>query len=286
MKTTTIPATLAFLGLSVSALVAQVPVADDRSVRALVEDLVMEEQAAAPLSIAQQLAGETGVSEDYKKRFEKCRRAFKKLTELKKNAFPVLTEHLGDKRPSITFGDLSKTTTVGDACYTNIHFQLVEVPARDPRFEIVRLGRDGRPHLRPNSGKTPFDPAGPLAKFLEAKANLTEREMRISTETPFDAAGGLAKWLEANARLTHTEMRIKCLDWLLDREKEIGANDAEGYFINIMPIEIRILEIRKEAGEDVGKELDRMRIALAGKDPAVVPPSLLPPPKDVSGKPK
>jgi len=59
-------------------------------------------------------------------------------------------------------------------------------------------------------------------------------------------------------------------------ERAIGACDAESYFVNILPLEIRILERRLEAGEDVGNDLDRLRTVLANKDVKAVPPELLP----------
>jgi hypothetical protein len=94
--------------------------------------------------------------------------------------------------------------------------------------------------------------------------------------TPFDDAGGLVKWLEENKELTYTEKQIKCLQWLLEKEKAIGAADADSYFLNILPLEIQILKRRLEAGEDVEKELERLQEVKDKKLVDAIPRELLP----------
>ena len=84
-------------------------------------------------------------------------------------------------------------------------------------------------------------------------------------------------------RNSYVEMQIKCLNWLLEREKKIGTPDADSYFLYILPLEIRILERRLEAGAKVEGELKRLRDALATKDVAVVPVKLLPPKAEQDG---
>ena len=86
----------------------------------------------------------------------------------------------------------------------------------------------------------------------------------------------MKEWLKANKDLNYTQMQIKCLQWLLDREQKIGAPDADSYFLNILPLEIRILERRLELGEDVGAELERLRKGLSERDESVVARELLP----------
>ena len=71
-------------------------------------------------------------------------------------------------------------------------------------------------------------------------------------------------------------MQIKCLQWLLDREKKIGVADADSYFLNILPLEIRILERQSENGDDVKKELGRMVKILDNKLIDQIPKELLP----------
>ena len=71
-------------------------------------------------------------------------------------------------------------------------------------------------------------------------------------------------------------MQVKCLNWLLEGEKKIGWPDADSYFENILPLEIRILERRLEAGEDTEEELQQLRAILKEKNPAKVPKSPLP----------
>lgn len=239
---------------------------EQATIRSLIEQLVMSDEPAAnqpmrappvaqfpdarafangapakPDVDAQQAA-------DYRKGFEACQTAFRKLAELKMAAFPLLVEHLDDNRQSINFRNHSLGNSVGDACRWNIYYQLVDTPENYSQYGYGRPGRDGKDHPRP-----------------------------AWDGTPFDAAGGLRQWLEANKSLTYPAMQIKCLQWFLEKEKAIGARDAESYFITILPLEVRILERRREAGEDVGDELARLRQALASKNASVIPPELLPP---------
>ena len=94
--------------------------------------------------------------------------------------------------------------------------------------------------------------------------------------TPFDDDGGLVEWLEKNKALTYTQKQIKCLRWLLDQEIEIGASDADSYFVNILPLEIRILERRLEAGDDVRNELEQLKKVRDNKTESEIPSKLLP----------
>ena len=64
----------------------------------------------------------------YKKRFNGCHEAFKKLSEIGIQAFPYLVEHLDDKHQSIPFRNHSLQQSVGDACYWNIYYQLHDTP--------------------------------------------------------------------------------------------------------------------------------------------------------------
>jgi len=232
--------------------------------RALAEQLVFSAGEAqnrpirAPSSVPgnaqgkeqQQVAqkpAEAPANGDDRRRFEQCLTAFRKLAEMKMTAFPVLVEHLGDKRQSINFRNHHLGNSVGDACHWNIYFQLQDQPENYSSYGYSRAGRDGQNHPKP---------------YWEG--------------TPFDAAGGLKPWLEQNKQLTYPQMQIKCLSWLLAKEKEIGAADAESYFVNILPLEIRILQRRQEAGEDVAAELGRLQQVLKKKDPSAIPPDLLP----------
>lgn len=173
--------------------------------------------------------------------------AFEKLFELRALAFPVLIEHLDDKRQSINFRNHSVGNSVGHACYWNIYYQLQDRPPNYSKYGYSRTGRDGKEHPKP---------------YWEG--------------SPFDDAGGLKKWLEQNRNLTYPEMQVKCLEWLLAKERAIGACDAESYFVNILPLEIRILERKQEAGQNVAGELDRLRMILKNRDVKAIPPELLP----------
>ena len=91
-------------------------------------------------------------------------------------------------------------------------------------------------------------------------------------------------WLEQNKALSYPEKQIKCLNWLLAREKAIGAWDAESYFENILPLEIRILERKRETG-DVEQELNRLRRIMKRRIVKEVPAELLPEKSQESGNP-
>lgn len=78
-----------------------------------------------------------------------CQAAFDKLSELREEAFPYLIAHLDDKRPSIPFRNHSIGSTVGDACYSNIHFQLLDRPEGYSEYGYAREGRDGKDHPKP-----------------------------------------------------------------------------------------------------------------------------------------
>lgn len=191
-----------------------------------------------------------GVQDDsdaYRQRFQKVQDAFRQLSELKERAFPVLVEHLDDKRQSINFRNHHLGNSIGDACFWCIYYQLQDRPSDYSKYGYSRTGRDGKDHPKP-----------------------------YWVGNPFDEAGGIKPWLEENKELTCPEMQIKCLSWLLVREKKIGAADAESYFVNILPLEIQILKRQKETGMDVDRDLKRLETALSSRDARVVPGNLLP----------
>ena len=165
---------------------------------------------------------------------------------MKIRAFPVLVKHLDDKRQSINFRNHYLANSVGDACRWNIYFQLQDRPKDYSKYGYQRKGRDGKSHPKP---------------YWEG--------------TPFDDAGGIVKWLEQNKDLSYIEMQIKCLNWLLDSEKKIGASDSESYFENILPLEIQILRRELENGEDVNGRLAAKVKALQNRDTSLIPPELL-----------
>lgn len=195
---------------------------------------------------------------EYAKRFKGCQEAFKRLGDFKSLAFPFMIEHIEDKRQSIAFRNHSLQQSVGDACYWNIYYQLHDTPPDYSSYGYQRKGRDGESHVKP-----------------------------YWRENIFDEAGGLKKWLTDHNKLSYLEMQIACLNWLLEREKEIGAPDAESYFENILPLEVRILERRKETGAEVDQDLERLRTALRGRDASVIPKALIPDmaEKGVAGQP-
>lgn len=217
----------------------------EAEIEAIVDELVFAKGDAQNRPVIS--PGITDKSEEYRKRFTACQSAFRRLSELKDDAFPVLVKHLDDKRQSINFRNHSLGNSVGHACYWNIYYQLQDRPRGYSRYGYSRKGRDGKNHPKP---------------YWDG--------------SPFDEAGGLQKWLTANKDLNYQEKQIKCLSWLLQKEKQIGATDAESYFINILPLEIRILERRLENGDDVQAELERLRNVLKNKRVDQVPQELLP----------
>ncbi len=222
--------------------------AEAKEIRGLVEELVFQHERSGETPLIS-----PGIREDddaeYKQQFEKCQKAFDKLSTFKGKAFPILIEHLHDKRPSINFRNHSEEHAVGDACYWNLSLQLQDTPDNYSSYGYSRAGRDGQQHPKP-----------------------------YWKSSPFEEAGGLEKWLKSNAALSYPEMQVKCLNWLLEEEKKIGAPDAASYFENILPLEIRILERKLEISPDaeLQKELERQRGVLKDKDASAVPAALLP----------
>jgi len=257
MKTAPVPflviriAFLVFAGASLALGAQDKPSAanagQEAEIKNLIEQLVFDHPRAAETPLISPMAGVNDGDPQYKKQFDKCGQAFRKLTELGEAAFPSLAAHLDDKRPSIHFRNHYLEHSVGDACYWNIYFQLTDHPKDYSSYGYARKGRNGELQPKP---------------YWDG--------------TPFDEAGGLPKWLEQNKALSYPEKQIKCLNWLLVREKAIGAPDAGSYFENILPLEIHILERQEETGANVEPELNRLRQILKDKKTGDVPPELLP----------
>lgn len=200
----------------------------EKEIRALVEQLVFAQgDAENKPTISPGIAND---SDEYRERFESCQTAFKKLSEFKELAFPILLEHLDDKRQSINFRNHYLDNSVGAACGWILVNQLQDMPEDYSEYGYQRTGSDGKGHPKP-----------------------------YYTGSPFDDAGGLREWLKENKNLSYREKQIKCLTWLLDEETAIGSPDTQSYIVNILPLEIRILEHKVELGEEVQPELERLR---------------------------
>lgn len=221
-------------------------------IRALIEQLVFQDSEATNRPVytpgLERASERDELSpEEYRERFVRCQEAFAKLSEYRGLAIPIMIEHLDDNRQSINFRNHFLGNSVGNACYWNIYFQLQDRPRDYSRYGYSRLGRDGEQHVKP-----------------------------YWDSTPFADAGGLEAWLKKHEDLSYTQMQVKCLNWLLDREKAIGAPDAESYFINILPLEIRILERKVEMGQKVQAQLDKLRRVRDENLVDEVPAELLP----------
>ncbi|WP_265595992.1 hypothetical protein [Verrucomicrobium sp. BvORR106] len=222
--------------------------AETTEIKAHIEELVFNHERAKETPL---FSPGTGGKDDaeYVRQFKKCQLAFLKLKEFKDKAFPHLQKHLVDERQSIPFRNHYLNHSVGAACYAIISFQLEDRPNDYSSYGYMRKGRDGKDHPKP-----------------------------YHDGTAFDEAGGLAEWLQVNKHLSYQEMQVKCLQWLLEREKAIGAFDPESYFENILPLEIRILERKQETGANVATDLEDLRTRLKNKDTSTIPKSLLPAP--------
>jgi hypothetical protein len=218
---------------------------ESQSIEELVDQLVFADGNASNEHVFS--PGVNDKSPEYAQRFKKVQDAFDKLAKLKVKAFPILVKHLDDKRQSINFRNHYLANSVGDACMWNIYFQLQDRPGNYSKYGYQRKGRDGQNHPKP---------------YWEG--------------TPFDDAGGIAKWLEQNKDMSYTEMQIKCLNWLLEGEKKIGASDAESYFENILPLEIQILKRELEQGLDVRERLAAKEKNLRDRNVSAIPPEMLP----------
>ena len=238
----------ALLWIPLSGLCQQGNVAspdEEAEIKHLISQLVFADQKASDKIMLS--PGVDDKSPEYKARYTACQEAFKKLSAFKDKAFPFLIEHLSDERQSIPFRNHFTGSSVGLACYWNLYFQLQDRPENYSSYGLMRKGRDGQMHTKP---------------YWEG--------------SPFGEGGDIPGWLQQNQQLSYPQQQIKCLTWLLEKEKAIGACDAASYYENILPLEIRILERRLEAGDNVESELNQLRQALKTKAPSAVPADLLP----------
>ncbi|MEM7010314.1 MAG: hypothetical protein AAF585_02420, partial [Verrucomicrobiota bacterium] len=185
-------------------------------------ELADEEDKKEMMQLLNDLVYTKGVPNE----FEKCIQAYEELEKFGAKAVPILVDHMNDDRQSIHFRNHYEGSTVGDACYWILYDFLQDTPRNYSSYGLQREGRDLQLHVKP-----------------------------YWSGSPFKAARGLAKFLKANEEMSYPEMQLLCLQWLLEGEKKIGASDAESYFINILPLEIRVLERRLEIGEDGAQDL-------------------------------
>ncbi|MEN9361169.1 MAG: hypothetical protein RL095_2704 [Verrucomicrobiota bacterium] len=226
--------------------------AQEKEIRALIEQLVLSPEKADGKLIYS--PGVDDPSAAYRDRYERCQQAFLKLQAFKELAFPYLIEHRMDQRQSIPFMNHYEGSSVGDACHWAIAHQMWDAPRHYSRYGLMRKGKDGKMHHKPRWTGSPFDEAASLK--LESN--------------PFD-------WLEKHKNLSYVELKLKCVEWILAREKEIGADTPDSYFQDILPLEIRVLELQQECGKPVGSELARLRDVEKHRRVEAIPPEMLPP---------
>lgn len=227
----------------------------EEHMKRLVELLACRKNDAAPEPIAEPSKSSDSLETEIK--WYRTLKAFERFAEYQASSIPILVAHLDDNRASVGFrSNHYKSNTVGNACYENIAHQLQDRPQGYSRgVGYMRKGRNGEDHVTPHGESTPFN------EFYE-KDGLPHNDLK--------------KWLEANKDLSYPQMQIKCLTWLLEKEKAIGAPDAESYFINILPLEIQILKRRLECGEKVQAELASLERRLKEKRADEIPHELLP----------
>lgn len=171
---------------------------------------------------------EDDITRENRRRAKRCALAFERLSNLGELAFPFLIEHLEDKRPSVDFHGHLRDRFVGTACHLIIRYQIEGYPEDYGQYGYQRIGKDGGLHVVP----------------------------RNRSDSPF---WDIRNWLESNRDVSLAGKRIRAMEWALDQERKIGAFGAEGYYVNILPLEIGILERKAELGADVGGELKRLK---------------------------
>lgn len=150
--------------------------------------------------------------------------AAEELRKLGYAAFPQLIAKLDDRRQSGAFGRWRRHD-VGMACYSILMWQVYSLPD-DASASFYRTGADGKPHSRP--------------VHLD---QIWEKE-------------GLGPWLEARKKQPLIEIQLEALSWVLDREREIGAQDEEAKKEHIAPLERGLEKLKKEA-EAAGQKVSK-----------------------------
>ena len=120
------------------------------------------------------------------------------MSALGKQAFPYLLEHLDDNRESVELQRLNRRQDVGDACYSIIAYQILDIPP-DFAMSIFRTGADGKSHQRPCSS---------------------------AVQDLFDSST-IAAWLKQREAEPLVALQVEALEWLLEEENKIGYPDSK-----------------------------------------------------------
>lgn len=132
--------------------------------------------------------------------------AIKKLMSCGKRTFPYLIKKFDDNRQSVAIKP-KIPITVGGTCYHIIEQMIFDLP-EDYQGSYLRIGADGQYHNRPYS----------LGQDL------------FTWDT-------IEAWLEERKNKSLEEIQIEALEWMIEREKEIGFQNKEDMKEILTPLE-------------------------------------------------
>ena len=181
------------------------------------------------LAISEQLAGDFPVYTPSRNTPKTDKRivaydAADKIKSYGKLAFPYLLKHLGDKRQSVAFRRVIPHD-VADACYCIIRSQVFLLP-ESYHGSFYRKGADGENHGRPYFLK----PALFTPQTIES-------------------------WLAERRDMTLSEMQIEALQWLIEKEKEIGFQNKEDKKKFLYPLERQLKKVERRLNKDTKEEI-------------------------------
>jgi hypothetical protein len=141
-----------------------------------------------------------------------------KLQKFGVEAFPLLLASMNDRRQSVAFRR-ALPSTVGDACYCIVMWQIVDLP-ENYRGSFVRKGADRQSYGRPVFSEHLFDP---------------------DTIKP---------WLAARSGRSLPELQLEAVSWTLERELNIGVQNEADEKTYIAPLRSQCEKLRLQIAED------------------------------------
>jgi hypothetical protein len=147
---------------------------------------------------------------------KKVSAAYKKLTAMGKDAFPMLIEHVNDRSYSqSTFSSLLLSESVGCVCFEIIEGQ-VDVVGMNYKS---RQGTDGEEHVH----------RGYFSQF--------------SAKGEYYTQDGLRRWWKEHQHQSLKEMQIEALRWAIAREKKIGFPEKDDQKDYLEPLEAKLRKL-------------------------------------------